>query len=225
VCFTCICSFKRTEPDFLNVQEEHDIKETYRPLLGDKEVQDLEISTEVKDWRMLPNDAEPSISNFFPGLLISVLPLEKLYCQQRPLDRTNLYFFTAHTAPSADPDCNLEACAHLYHSDRESIFAVIKSYELMDILANASSLSHTVIFHVGGEELSFHDKSGRKRWFYQETKSKRISDGRALHKGKIYNRDGVLVATTMQDGAFRLKPMTEAEKKRREKRLNNPPKL
>lgn len=90
----------------------------------------------------------------------------------------------------------------------------------MDVLDVASSLSHTVIFHVGGDELSFYDRGGRKRWFYQETKSRRISDGRALHEGKIYNHAGVLVATTMQDGAFKLKEMTEGERRRREKYLN-----
>jgi acyl-CoA thioesterase len=103
--------------------------------------------------------------------------------------------------------------------------AIIKSYELTDVFDAALSLSHTVVFHVGGEGLSFHDRSGQKRWFYQENKSERIADGRALHKGKIYSRDGVLVATTMQDGALKLKPMTEAERKRREKWLNNPLKL
>jgi acyl-CoA thioesterase II len=193
--------------------------------MGDREAQDLEIRTDIKDWRMPATDQLPAVTPFFPGVLTSALQLDLLHSQQRPIDRTNLYFFTAHTEPSADPDYNLEACAHLYHSDRESIFAIVKSYELSDLLEVASSLSHTVVFHVPGDEISFHDKTGRKRWFYHETKSKRISDGRALHEGKIYNRDGILVASTMQDGAFKLKPMSEAEKKRREKRLNNPPKL
>ncbi|KIW06380.1 acyl-CoA thioesterase II [Verruconis gallopava] len=225
ICFSCICSFKRSEPDFMNVQEEHDVKETYAPLMGDKEPQDLDRNVSHLDWRQVPADASPSITSFFPGVLTSILPIEKLHRDRRYLDRTNLYFFSANTEPSADPDYNLEACAHLFHSDRESIFAIIKSYELADVLEVASSLSHTVVFHVPGEQVSFHDREGRRRWFYQETQSKRISDGRALMEGRIYNRDGVLIATMMQDGAFKLKPMTEGEKVRRERRLNNPPKL
>ena len=220
ICFSCICSFKNTEPNFLNVQEAHDVKETYRPVMGDREPADLPLNPSITEWRLATSAVEPALTPFFPGLQTSVLPLPKKHEQRRPLDRQNLYFFRALTEESADPDYNLEACAHLYHSDRESIFAIVKSYELMDVLDVASSLSHTVVFHVGGEELSFHDREGRKRWFYQETRSKRISDGRALHEGKIYNRAGTLVATTMQDGAFKLKPMTEGEKVRREKYLN-----
>lgn len=170
-------------------------------------------------------DLKPSISPLFPGLKISVLPLERVHKNKRPLDRKNLYFFRANIEPSVEPDYNLEACAHLFHSDRESIWSILRQYELLDILEVASSLSHTVIFHVGGEELSFHDQQGRERWFFQETQSKRVSDGRALHEGKIYNRAGLMVASTMQDGAIKLKPMNGAEVKRREKRLNNPPKL
>jgi acyl-CoA thioesterase len=188
--------------------------------MGDLEPSNLELNPHFTEWRLASSAAKPALTPFFPGLQTSVLPLPKLHEQHRPLDRQNLYIFTALTEHSADPDYNLEACAHLYHSDRESIFAIVKSYELMDVLDVASSLSHTVVFHVPGDELSFHDKSGRRRWFYQETQSKRISDGRALFEGKIYNRAGTLVATLMQDGAFKLKPMTDGEKVRREKYLN-----
>lgn len=189
--------------------------------MGDKEPSDLEMNMSITEWRLATSAVDPSLTPFFPGLQTSVLPMPKVHEKQgTPLHRENLYFFSALSEPSADPDYNLEACAHLYHSDRESIFAIVKSYELMDVLEVASSLSHTVVFHVGGEELAFHDKNGNRRWFYQETKSQRISDGRALFQGKIYNRAGVQVATMMQDGAFKLKPMTDGEKVRREKYLN-----
>ena len=188
--------------------------------MGNKEPSDLSLNPSLTEWRLATSAVEPAITPFFPGLQTSVLPMPKIHDTKKPLERQNLYFFTALTEPSADPDYNLEACAHLYHSDRESIFAIVKSYELMDVLEVASSLSHTVIFHVGGPEIAFHDQSGKRRWFYQETYSQRISDGRALFQGKIYNRDGTLVATLMQDGAFKLKKMTEGEKVRREKYLN-----
>ncbi|KAH8645840.1 thioesterase-like superfamily-domain-containing protein [Xylariales sp. PMI_506] len=225
ICFTCLCSFKRPEPGFIKVQEQHNVKKKFEAILQGKEPEELDIKTNIKNLAIDTTNVQTHISPNFSGLLTSVVPLESINNGRRPLDREGLYFFSANLEPSLDPDYNLEACAHLFHSDRESIWSIIRSYELLDILDVGSSLSHTVIFHVGGEELSFNDKQGRKRWFYQETESKRIGDGRVLHQGKIYNREGVLVASSMQDGALKLKKMTEAEVKERERRLNTPPKL
>ena len=51
ICFTCICSFKRTEKEFLNAQEPVDIKAKYASLLQGKEAEDLPITGSSKDFR------------------------------------------------------------------------------------------------------------------------------------------------------------------------------
>lgn len=107
---------------------------------------------------------------------------------------------------------------------RESIWSVLRQYDLLDVMDSASSLSHTVIFHTPLEALSFR-KGGKKRWFNLETGGKRILDGRALHKGRIYDSDGAHLISTMQDGALRLKWKSEEEKLERQKWMMSDPKL
>jgi len=140
--------------------------------------------------------------------------------QLAPLDRHNLYIFSTIYSEDSPVDPNLDACAHLYHSDRESIWSILRQYELLDILDAASSLSHTVIFHAGAaDRLSFKGKDGKRRWFYQETWSKRMSDARSLHEGRIYDASGYHIASTMQDGAIKLKKTGAEEFRRREKTI------
>lgn len=84
ICFSCICSFKNTEPNFLNIQEPHDVKETYRPLMGDKEASDLALNPLIADWRLITSAVEPAITPFFPGLLTIVLPMPQLHENNSP---------------------------------------------------------------------------------------------------------------------------------------------
>jgi hypothetical protein len=151
----------------------------------------------------------------------SFLPFETLHKSQSPIDRTSLYIYSTmgEPDPSKPKDPNLDACAHLYHSDRESIWSVLRNFEILDVMEAASSLSHTVIFHGGPEKLAFHGPQGR-RWFFQETTARRVSDGRGLHEGRIYDGDGNLVVSTMQDGALKVNWKSDEQKKKREARLN-----
>lgn len=101
---------------------------------------------------------------------------------------------------------------------------MVRQYELLDILDSAASLSHTVVFHVGLDKLSFRNGSER-RWYFLETGSKRVADGRVLHKGRIYDRDGNHMISTFQDGAIRLRFKNEEDKNRRQDYLMRESKL
>lgn len=162
---------------------------------------------------------EPAILNTFPGMYTSILPFNKIHSDQPAFERNCMYIYSSNSTPSPAPDYNLEACAHLYHSDRESVWSILRQYELLDVLEVASSLSHTVQFHVGGDKLRFHDKNGKRRWYYLETHCKRVGDGRGLHEGQIYDREGNHVASTMQDGAMKLKWKSEEQKIEREEKI------
>ena len=127
-------------------------------------------------------------------------------------------------------DLNLAACAHLYASDRNSLFIIrnaVPGWE-EDEFASMASLSHTVVFHVDGDELRFEDEwrdrsergdgrgggkeagyeafGGRRedrKWFCQEAWTGRSGGGRGMHESRIWSPGGVLVATTLQEGVVR----------------------
>lgn len=168
---------------------------------------------------MAEPNGEPCFTNAFAGVYTSILNFEKVHKKLEPLDRHNLYIFSTVYDDDSPSDPNLEACAHLYHSDRESIWSILRQYELLDVLDVASSLSHTVVFHAGADKLKFRGPEGRRRWFYQETWSKRLSDARSLHEGRIYDGNGYHVASTMQDGAIKLKPVGTEGFRKREKMI------
>jgi Thioesterase-like superfamily len=153
-----------------------------------------------------PNQ-EPCYSSAFAGVYTSILDFDKVHKQLSPLNRHNLYIFSTIYDDNSPFDPNLDACAHLYHSDRESVWSILRQFDLLDVLDVASSLSHTVVFHAGADKLRFRGEDGKRKWFYQETWSKRLSDARSLHEGRIYDGNGYHVASTMQDGAIRLKPI------------------
>lgn len=160
----------------------------------------------------------------FPGLYTSILPFDEYHKDIAPRSRHSMYIYSTISDDTSPPDPNLAACAHLYHSDRESVWSIMRQYELIEVLEIASSLSHTVIFHTGPDKIKFHDVRGR-RWFYLETGSDRVGDGRGVHKGRIYDRDGNHVASTMQDGAIRVKWKTEEQKRLKLERMHGGPKL
>jgi hypothetical protein len=216
ICFTCICSFKKTEHRFIDVQEKRDLEKQYASLLKGKNVEDLPVRSDIQDARFAANSLHEPCVVAFPGIYTTLLPFEELHKALAPIDRKSLFIYTTiDDSIPEEHDPNLDACAHLYHSDRESIYSMIRQYELWDLLGSASSLSHTVTFHVGAEQLRFRDRSGKRRWFWSETGCKRVSDGRGLHDGRIYASDGVFVASAIQDGMLKLKEMTAEEVKKK----------
>lgn len=176
---------------------------------------------------MAEGGVEPCYTTGIAGVYTSVLNFKKAHEQVSPLDRHHLYIFSTISDDNSPSDPNLDACAHLYHSDRESIWSVLRQFELLDVLEVASSLSHTVIFHAGADKLKFKGDDGKKKWFYQETWSKRLSDARCMHEGRIYDGNGYHVVSTMQDGAIKLKPIGNEAFREREKIIlgKNGPKL
>lgn len=92
----------------------------------------------------------------------------------------------------------LHACAIAYASDNEFLSTAGAShgqtFKTEGVLL-VTSLDHTIWFHM----LARADE-----WLLYDTYSPRTLDGRGLVFGKIYTRDGVLVATTAQEGLMRL---------------------
>ena len=127
-------------------------------------------------------------------------------------------------------EANLHLVGHLYASDRNSLFIVPNHLELGFEFTRMASLSHTVIFHVGIEDLLLRDeppdddprafpttkesKRGeldtQRKWYMQESWIQRVEGGRGLHTSRLWDPDtGLHIASTMQDGLVRFKPTAQ----------------
>jgi len=137
-------------------------------------------------------------------------------------------------------EANLHAIAHLYASDRNSLFIIPNHLSLGSSFTRMASLSHTVIFHVDADKLLFPNeptdkppnaaptqieglddesaspdssvKIGERKWFMQESWTTRVAGGRGLHTSRLWDPDsGVHLATTIQDGLIRFKPDSQVK--------------
>ena len=128
--------------------------------------------------------------------------------------------------PPTDLDLNLHLCAHLYASDRNSLFLVQRALGHTLSQTQGASLSHTVVFHGSAARLNMLDanKDNKPKWFVQEAWTEWSGDGRCGHESLLWDWDGdggaggggggggskgggkgaTVVASTMQDGMMRV---------------------
>ena len=127
-----------------------------------------------------------------------------------PLAKRQLHWYRALGAlpPAADP--NLHACAHLFASDRNSLFPVPNFLGVGDGYSAIATLSHAVVFHGEGDDLAMTEPDGTARWFCQEFRVERVGHGRALVTSRIWREDGLHVASQSQDGLLRMGPVAES---------------
>jgi len=104
---------------------------------------------------------------------------------------------------------NLAACAHIYASDRNSLFLIQRAlgYEMRQ--ASAGSLSHTVILHGSPRYLTLTNASdGKAKWFVQEAWTSNSGENRGCHESRLWDFEaGRILATTVQDGMMRVPTM------------------
>ena len=131
---------------------------------------------------MLPNSAPTNHSAYFRETSLPTHPahfnpigclhlrkadMSNYNASRNPLDRRQLTFYTLRgslplpTAPfppgpvkaSLTREANIHACAHLYASDRNSLFIIPNHLNRSREFTRMASLSHSVIFHVGVKDL------------------------------------------------------------------------
>lgn len=176
----------------------------------------------------------------FPGLQCRKVDMREWNAKRHPMERRQLIFYRMifdrekeeeEEGMGMNMNMNMQLCAHLYASDRNSLFIVANLFDLGDLWTNMSSLSHTVIFHAEEGEMGFGSASAAKtskttstttstkrtkspfhksnnndgggRWFCMEVFGSRIHGGRAVHNCRIFNDEGIHIATCMQDGLIR----------------------
>lgn len=170
----------------------------------------------------------------FPGLQCRKVDMREWNSTRHPMERRQLIFYRMifdrekegekeKEEEGMNMNMNMQLCAHLYASDRNSLFIVANLFDLGDLFTNMSSLSHTVIFHAEEGEMRFgsstsettttkrtkspfrkaNNNDGGGRWFCMEVFGSRIHGGRAVHNCRIFNDEGTHIATCMQDGLIR----------------------
>ncbi|KAF2829131.1 acyl-CoA thioesteras-like protein [Ophiobolus disseminans] len=237
--FTCTCSFKKEEGSPFHIQDIVDLKEVYRDVLEGKE-EPMEHppapSNDSEYFRKTYLPAHPEHFNPIGGLHIRKANMEKYNVRRSAIDRRQLSFYTLRgslpvpTTPYPPPidlqggvkltrEANLHACAHLYASDRNSLFIVPNHLDRPRDFTRMASLSHSVIFHVGIKDLIMpaepridhpnadptlwedealplcnlegYDKGDRdgRKWYVQEAHVTRATGGRGLHTSRMWDYD------------------------------------
>lgn len=148
---------------------------------------------------------KPAPGSPFPGLVTKKVDMKPYNSPRLPLDRRQLTIYHAiGDLPPASSSPNLHACAHLYASDRNSLFIIPKFWDIGDNYTAMASLNHTVVFHGGADLVDAQTEDGTSKWFVQEARTDRVADGRGMHHSRILDLEGRHIATTMQDGMIRL---------------------
>ncbi|KAK5167511.1 uncharacterized protein LTR77_007210 [Saxophila tyrrhenica] len=220
-CFTSTCSFKRLEDSLLDVQDKVDLWKQYEDTLRHKRPDDFEEVPGVDApwyWQLRK---ETGRNDSFPGLDMRKVDQESYNKHRHPLERRGLIFYRPIGQLAADP--NLHLCAHLYASDRNSLYIVANQMDVGDLYTQMSSLVHQTSFHGNMEDLMFgpsetnhgpmDDKTPPGKWFCKEDLTLRAASGRAMLHGRLWASNGAHIGTVTQDGMIRFtkKPTATAE--------------
>lgn len=251
--FIATCSFKLREHSQISIQQEEGddfleddfygeklyggvLKGKTDPMRDLEEVPGMDLTFYRKQKMLLLDDADGEEGkgkhDAFPGLQCRKVDMREWNSKRHPMERRQLIFYRMifdrekekEEDQGMNMNMNMQLCAHLYASDRNSLFIVANLFDLGDLFTNMSSLSHTVIFHAEEGEMRFGSASASKttttkrtkspfhksnnndgggRWFCMEVFGSRIHGGRAVHNCRIFNDEGTHIATCMQDGLIR----------------------
>ncbi|GAM90597.1 hypothetical protein ANO11243_086420 [Dothideomycetidae sp. 11243] len=203
ICFTCTCSFKRAEQSPLDVQETIDIWDKYAVALEGKKEEDWP-EAPAADMPLYWNRMKATGYNDpFPGVDTRKVDMHRYNDPLTPFARRQLHFYRVIGDLPETANPNLHACAHLYTSDRNSLFIVANHLEVGDMFHQVGSIAHTVVFHTPVEDLLM-QRGDEKVWFCKEDWTTRAAGGRGMHHSRLIGRDGRHLGTTWQEGMVRI---------------------
>ncbi|KAK7205285.1 thioesterase-like superfamily-domain-containing protein [Myxozyma melibiosi] len=102
--------------------------------------------------------------------------------------------------PLPDDDPNMHLAAHIYASDRNSLFTSSRLINRVDDINRVVSLSHTIIFYPPSKPSRGLFVRADKSWNTMESWTTRSGDGRLSYVGRMYDDEGEMFAEFMQDG-------------------------
>jgi acyl-CoA thioesterase len=227
-CFVATVSFKRSEQgnpkwadyEYQDVSKEH-IKKEYATVLDGlrPEGHPLAPGADALWWEQEEAEFWSRDAAAFPGVETRKVDMSK-YNGPTPLGggiqgektaqyRQLLFYRIIQDEDKAEredaaADLNLQAAAHLYASDRNSLFLIQRALGYERVRTTMASLSHTVIFHGPATNIGMLNEDGAPTWFVQESWTTHGGDNRGCHNSRLWNlASGKVVATTVQDGMLR----------------------
>ncbi|KIX08235.1 acyl-CoA thioesterase II [Rhinocladiella mackenziei CBS 650.93] len=227
-CFVATISFKRSELaskkwvgfEHQNVSKDH-LKSTYASVLGglNPENHPEAPGADALWWEEEEADAWNRTAAAFPGVETRKVDMTKYNGKIEPgggkegqgasrYRQLLFYRLVQDDEPSerkqAATDLNLHAAAHLYASDKNSLFLIPRALGYERVVTTMASLSHTVVFHGLADHLRMVDGDGESKWFVQEAWTSNSGDNRACHNSILWDYDtGRVIGTTIQDGMIR----------------------
>ncbi|KAI9487649.1 MAG: HotDog domain-containing protein [Benjaminiella poitrasii] len=201
-----VCSFSFTKPDN-SVQLNH---QTEMPSVPDPET--LPSDVELLQKALEQNDLPPKYREFIKLQIEESSPVDyrKINIPQPSLIARRWF----KTRGQLDSDKRLHACVIAYASDSGFVGTAAKANGLPSKgIGMLASLDHSMWFHAPARADS---------WLLYDMHSPRTNNGRAMAFGRIYSRDGTLVATTAQEGVLRL---SKREQEKRREMIDNKSKL
>lgn len=218
VVFTSTCLFKKPEKNLLDLQETVDLWEMYKSVLENKRPRDFEEVPGMDVPFYLKLRRETGHNDEYPGLESRKVDMEQYNRDRNPLDRRDLMFYRA--LGSLPPDPNMHLCAHLYASDRNSLYIICQQLDVGDLWKSMSTLVHSTSFHGPTEDLMLgpsetivypmDDSSDAGRWFCKEDWTTRVSHGRMMFHSRVWSANGTHIGTITQDGSVRFSKKPEA---------------
>ncbi|KAK4555025.1 hypothetical protein LTR86_007791 [Recurvomyces mirabilis] len=212
VSFSCICSFKKAEKPgqpSLDIRQHLDLEKEYATVLkGKKPSEHEEMPGVDAPWYWDFTARNNGYTDPFPGLELRKVDMSAYNRNKTShgLEHRNLKMYSVRgRMPSVKEDPNMHVCAHLYASDRNSLFVISNHLGVGNAYSQMGSLSHKVIFHADASELNMLDSvTNQPRWFCQESWTGGARQGRGIHHSRLWRDNGLHLATTLQDGMMRL---------------------
>lgn len=235
VVFSCLCSFKRDEEQRTFDHQPVAAQGRFKDILSSKRPEDQPVSPSVDaDWWIETVQKGNIAEREFPGLDVRKVDMEDYNkandIQEHPEKYRQLTQYRLKGQPDEDPSAtlvqlkerelageydNLYACAHMYSSDKNSLLLIPRALGIKHWAAMAS-LTLTVIIHRHGKALRMIDWDAVSedkgldlpmKWFTQEGWTPQSAENRAVHESHLWNPDGTLLGTSMQDSMLRLRKL------------------
>ncbi|CZT40699.1 uncharacterized protein RSE6_00344 [Rhynchosporium secalis] len=216
VCFSSMISFKRDEGYITGHQTESGVRERYKSVIEGRKPDSWPFVPRVDAaWADRATFRYP-FPNDFPGLAVHRVDMADFNANLPSANYRQLNYYTplGHI-PLSNP--NLHACAHLYASDRNSLYLIPKALNTSEDISQMGSLSHSVIFHVSSKDLLIEEGE----WWIQEAWTPTSGHGRGVHESRIWKLgDGdeegedIQIASSWQDGVVRYSKTRSKQKMR-----------